>query len=271
MAMEYKIIAGFPGVGKSYAGKSLKDGGKLYNGNVCVDDIVVVDMESSEYHWIMNGDEKICNPEWPDNYITEILRVCHNSTDDRLWIPLISTHKIVIERLISKIKEMNPIEYTEPLKPTELNDLLDEEIFATKDSEDIPSPSKEFYDLFIVAPYPNDECKKKFINRYIERGSSDEFVKSLDENYYSYLKDLESFAYDAKIYFIDGYMSDFIELIVLDYGCYFVDPDIYSRAAYSGGDNTIPMTSDTFNFEYLFRRKYHVARDISLINKESIE
>lgn len=263
--MSYNIIAGFPGVGKSYAGGALKAGGNVYK-HYDGSKFIIVDMESSEYHWIINGDEKICNPEWPDNYINAILQVCHNTTENERWIPLISTHKVVLDALIARIKDENPIEYIKPVTSKDL-ELLDDEFY----SSEIPTAPHEFYDITIIAPQPNDECKKKFINRYVERGSSPEFIKSLDENYYSYLKDLESFAYDAKIYFIDGYITDFIDVIFLERGGYLVEPDVSMRSGYSVGDIKNPATSDTFNFEFLYRKRCYFGRDISLIDKESIK
>jgi len=82
------IIAGFPGVGKSTAAINHPH--------------LFLDMESSDYHWIINGDNsKICNPEWPMNYVDAILNVANRIINDKN-IPFyicISTHSEVLREL----------------------------------------------------------------------------------------------------------------------------------------------------------------------------
>ena len=86
--LDYKlknIIAGFPGVGKSMAAKTK--------------DWMFLDMESSDYHWIASGDgNKICNPNWPNNYIDAILEAARNTSKTHIYI-LISTHNEVLAEL----------------------------------------------------------------------------------------------------------------------------------------------------------------------------
>lgn len=79
------IIAGFPGVGKSIAAESK--------------DWMFLDMESSDYHWIASTDDnKICNPNWPNNYVDAILEAARNTGTTYIYI-LISTHNEVLAEL----------------------------------------------------------------------------------------------------------------------------------------------------------------------------
>lgn len=80
------IIAGFPGVGKSTAVSEYKGKSK------------VIDMESSEFHWLYdeNGN-KYCNPEWPYNYVDAITDAA-KSCDEDTYV-LISTHNEVLNLL----------------------------------------------------------------------------------------------------------------------------------------------------------------------------
>lgn len=79
------IIAGFPGVGKSAAAKAK--------------DWMFLDMESSDYHWIASSDDnKICNPNWPINYVDAILEAARDTGKTHIYI-LISTHNEVLAEL----------------------------------------------------------------------------------------------------------------------------------------------------------------------------
>lgn len=86
--LDYKlknIIAGFPGVGKSTAADSKE--------------WMFLDMESSDYHWIASADDtKICNPNWPNNYVDTILEAARNTGTTHIYI-LISTHNEVLAEL----------------------------------------------------------------------------------------------------------------------------------------------------------------------------
>ena len=79
------IIAGFPGVGKSEAAKLIPG--------------VVMDVESSDYHW---NEDKSLNPLWPDNYLdyVKILLETDGLEEyrDLLYI-CISTHADTLKRL----------------------------------------------------------------------------------------------------------------------------------------------------------------------------
>lgn len=84
------VICGFPGVGKSTA----------------ADNKVMIDLESSDYHWIMTPEGKVQHPEWPMNYISFISMLV-NETDglkdyEDLKYIFTSTHKEVIKGLMTK-------------------------------------------------------------------------------------------------------------------------------------------------------------------------
>lgn len=162
------IIAGFPGVGKSTAAK--------------IDPQIVADMESSDFHWIIDPEgKKNLHPAWPDNYVKAI-EMMAKETDglenyrDLLYI-CCSTHKDVIKRLI-------------------------EDRFA----------------VIIVAP----KDKQTYLNRYMARGSSEEFVKSMDENWDSYMEDIKS--YGMPVIYNDEYLHDILFMPgTYDYLCDKVD------------------------------------------------
>lgn len=79
------IIAGFPGVGKSEAAKIIPG--------------VVMDVESSEWHW---NEDKTLNPLWPDNYLDYVKILLETdglkNYRDLLYI-CISTHNQTLEKL----------------------------------------------------------------------------------------------------------------------------------------------------------------------------
>lgn len=148
------IIAGFPGIGKSYCGEHLDS---------------VIDLESSDFHWIIdpNG-EKQLHPAWPDNYISAIKLIANETSDIRKYdcvqYVACSTHKTVIERLI-----------------------------------------QDKIGFVIIAP----KTKSVYIQRYIDIGSSEEFIKSLDENWDSYMNDLKS--YIAPVIYTDEFLNTIID------------------------------------------------------------
>lgn len=86
----HKIVAGFPGVGKSTA---------MHNYPY-----KFIDMESSYYHWIFDNGEKKCNPEWPNNYIDAIISIATNTFNNMVGenIVAISTHKEVLDGLSAR-------------------------------------------------------------------------------------------------------------------------------------------------------------------------
>lgn len=85
-----KVIAGFPGVGKSYFTKRAKEL-----------NLSVQDSDSSEFSWSEPG---VRNPAFPQNYIEHIKEKLE---DDSVDFILVSTHDIVRKAL-----EENQIKYT---------------------------------------------------------------------------------------------------------------------------------------------------------------
>ena len=58
-AIPANIICGFPGIGKTSAARQFPQ--------------FFRDLDSSEFHWITNeSGERVLNPEWPNNYLTQI-------------------------------------------------------------------------------------------------------------------------------------------------------------------------------------------------------
>ena len=142
------VLAGFPGVGKSYAGKE-------YPAHV-------IDMESSLYHWARDTNVKTVDIYWPSNYIDYI----HQTSCRNRWTStyiLTSTHKEVLTGLVER-----------------------------------------GVDFYIVAPL----TKAVAIERYVRRKSPKNFIDSLDANWDTYMKDLES--YNVPIFYSDMYLSQLI-------------------------------------------------------------
>lgn len=140
------IIAGFPGVGKSTAAKNKSH--------------FFLDMESSDYHWVTDGDgNKTCHPEWPINYVDAIMEAATDMCSPQLYI-LISTHNEVLTELDNRRIYYNAV---------------------------LPK-SKDIY-----------------LQRYRERGSTEEFIAKLDENFDTFIKSVES-TNVFSIYYTDDYL-----------------------------------------------------------------
>lgn len=87
--MEVKtiIVAGFPGVGKTYLFNNYKDS----------DSFIVLDSDSSDYSWIKDENGKNTttrNPRFPGNYIDHI-----KYNIGKADLILVSTHKEVLDAL----------------------------------------------------------------------------------------------------------------------------------------------------------------------------
>jgi hypothetical protein len=92
------IYSGFAGIGKTYAAKTNKN---------------VIDLESSQYQW-QNADSKSIesakgnytkkNPNWPKNYINEII-----TKNNQKYIVLISAQPIILHELEKKKIEFNTV------------------------------------------------------------------------------------------------------------------------------------------------------------------
>ena len=146
--MKTKIIAGFPGIGKSYAFNQ-----KEYK---------CLDSDSSLFSWIKEG---VRHPDFPNNYINHI-----KENINKVDFIFTSTHKEVIEALIKN---------------------------------KIP----------MVIVYPSRDQKSIYLNRYKQRGSDDNFINLLDNNWDSFIDDIES--YDClKIQLYKGqYLKDVLDRI----------------------------------------------------------
>ena len=149
ITLDYRIkniIAGFPGVGKSTAAKNK--------------DWMFLDMESSDYHWVIDDDgNKTCNPEWPINYVDAIIEAAHDNMSPQIYI-LISTHNEVLAELDKRHIYYNAV---------------------------LPK-SKDIY-----------------LQRYRERGNTEEFIEKLDANFDTFIKSVESTNVFG-IYYTDDYL-----------------------------------------------------------------
>lgn len=77
------IVAGFPGVGKSYIATRFPR--------------AVRDLESSDYHWVVDEEgNKIENPEWPKNYIETIAALDRSGMYMNV---MVSSHKMIREEM----------------------------------------------------------------------------------------------------------------------------------------------------------------------------
>lgn len=194
ITLDYKmknIIAGFPGVGKSTAAK--------------IKDWMFLDMESSDYHWIVDGDgNKERHPEWPINYVDSIIDEARNNMRPQLYI-LISTHNEVLVEL-----DRRGIYYTAVLPR-----------------------SKDIY-----------------IQRYRERGNSEEFIEKLNANFDTFINSVESTNVFG-IYYTDDYLYKI-----------FV-PDSYPYSVYENYDSNKDTCYYEFNAQHL--PTVHTNRPIVLV------
>lgn len=83
-----KIIAGFPGIGKSY----------IHN------KVNATDSDSSKFSWKMVNNEKVRNENFVEDYYNHILELLNSKKYDYIFI---STHEAILEKLRD-----NNIEFT---------------------------------------------------------------------------------------------------------------------------------------------------------------
>lgn len=129
-----KIVAGFPGTGKSFISNREEE-------------LIVNDSDSSNFTKLPNGER---NPEFPKNYIEHI-----KSHIGKVDILFVSTHKEIRDAL-----RENGIHYT--------------------------------------LVYPKPELKQEYLDRYEIRGSSEEFIKIMDENWDKFIKEVEEETFPEK-------------------------------------------------------------------------
>lgn len=144
--MKTTIIAGFPGIGKSYLEKK---------------DSNVLDLESSDYHWIydlsLNNQDrekrkgcsnKKLNPQWPKNYMEDILS-CYE-TGNYSYI-LVAAQLEIMELLT-----MAQVPFT------------------------------------VVVP--TEECKEEYRKRYQERHNPPSFISKVFSNWDCYMEEIKRYS-----------------------------------------------------------------------------
>src|SRR5699024_241325 len=82
--MNTKIIAAFPGTGKSYIKNNITF-------------LKTSDSDSTSFSWLIKDGEKVRNPKFPTNYISYIKDLYYKNVMDYIFV---STHKEVIQELI---------------------------------------------------------------------------------------------------------------------------------------------------------------------------
>ena len=114
---------------------------------------IVYDLESSDYHWsFMHDGTKVLNPEWPMNYVKAIIGLALETNDYK--------YRDLLYICISAHREVL--------------DVLDE------------------LDIKYAVAFPSYDTKDEYIERYISRGNSPEFIAKLRENYETFIDDIRS-------------------------------------------------------------------------------
>lgn len=115
---------------------------------------IVFDLESSDFHWIdPKAEVKVQHPKWPANYISAI-RALAFETDG------LKNYRDLLYVVISAHKE--------------ILDRLDE------------------LGIDYAVSYPDITAKEEYIQRYIDRGNTPEFIAKLDANYEKFIADIRS-------------------------------------------------------------------------------
>lgn len=115
---------------------------------------VVIDLESSDFHWMdPKAETKIENPEWPKNYINTIRALAFESESH-------PDYKDLLYVLISGHREV-----------LEQLDLLG---------------------INYAVSFPSLDSKEEYLQRYIDRGNTEDFIKKLGANYENFIRDLRS-------------------------------------------------------------------------------
>ena len=144
--MKTTIIAGFPGIGKTYLEEN---------------DPNVLDLESSDYHWIYDASlndqnkekrkgcsNKKLNPQWPWNYIRDIL-ACYETGK---YSYILVAAQLPIMELLSTAQ--------------------------------VP---------FIVVA-PNKDCKEEYRKRYQERHNPSSFISNVFSNWDCYMEEIKKYS-----------------------------------------------------------------------------
>lgn len=185
------IIAGFPGVGKSEAAKLIPG--------------VVMDVESSDYHW---NEDKSLNPLWPDNYLDYVKILLETDGleeyKDLLYI-CISTHADTLKRLrklqipfviaVPEDKEETIARYKERGNSEAFIKQLDEHWEEwMKDFEDYDMP---------VLTVP----KGHYLSELLYKPSYYDMLKSMVDATYTHVLSVEE-EYNPMDEFFDGLIGD---------------------------------------------------------------
>lgn len=185
------IIAGFPGVGKSEAAKLIPS--------------VVMDVESSDYHW---NEDKSLNPLWPDNYLDYVKILLETDGlekyKDLLYI-CISTHADTLKRLrklqipfviaVPEDKEETIARYKERGNSEAFIKQLDEHWEEwMKDFEDYDMP---------VLTVP----KGHYLSELLDKPSYYDMLKSMVDATYTHVLSVEE-EYNPMDEFFDGLIGD---------------------------------------------------------------
>lgn len=185
------IIAGFPGVGKSETAKLIPG--------------VVMDVESSDYHW---NEDKSLNPLWPDNYLDYVKILLETDGleeyKDLLYI-CISTHADTLKRLrklqipfviaVPEDKEETIARYRERGNSEAFIKQLDEHWEEwMKDFEDYDMP---------VLTVP----KGHYLSELLDKPSYYDMLKSMVDATYIHVLSVEE-EYNPMDEFFDGLIGD---------------------------------------------------------------
>ena len=161
MYMKSKIIVGYAGIGKTYLGNTFSD---------------VIDIDSSDYHWIYHNLEIACdierrkdcidrelNPAWPSNYI----------------------------EAISQLYDQEKYSYILVVFKIELLPLLFE--------RGLP--------FIIVAP--REELKEEYRQRYIDRNNTDAYISRM---LLEWDDDMRQIKKCSDVYYLDSceHLTDFV-------------------------------------------------------------
>ena len=129
-----------------------------------------IDLESSDFHWIYSADipSQKCKNPEWPQNYVDTIKTIANSTDDS------QEYRDSIYIMCSTHKEV-------------LTKLIENKL-----------------SFIIVAP----KSKDLYIQRYRDRGSSEEFINSLDEHWDEYMQDISS--YTIPVIYTDEYLGDIL-------------------------------------------------------------
>ena len=194
-----KVIAGFPGVGKSTAAKLHPD--------------IFIDLESSDYHWIKdkNGNN-VCDPDWPMNYVAKII-VLMNVESSHKYI-LISTHNEVLTELN---KRYIPFEAVLPKTKSKYI----ERYKKRKNTEAFIAKLTDNFDAFVASVFNANPVKTYMTDGYLENifvskaSKNPGYTVSINPNCFplAYTDKLILLVYDNKMFSKDPMDIDNIDFI----------------------------------------------------------